>query len=82
MHAFIQICCCGHIRGDPCLVVYGCQGVGSFHVTAAASAGNIGVGWGELSMELHYHSHYSSNIEAVLVVDRHSVRAVVDVSPH
>ena len=45
---FLQIRCRGHIRGDPCLVVYDRQWVGSF-VAAAAVAGNIGVGWGELN---------------------------------
>ena len=82
VRALLQIRCRGHFRDDPCLVVYGRQGVGSFHVAAADVAGNIGVGWGELAMELRSHSHDSSHIEAVLVVDWHSARAVVDGSPH
>ena len=82
VRTFLQFFCRGHFRGNPCLVVYGHQGVGSFHVAADAIADNIGVGWGEIAMELLSHSHYSSHIEAVLVVDRHYARAVVDGSLH
>ena len=77
-----QIRCRGHIRGDPCLVVYGHQWVESFVAAAAAVAGNIGVVQGELAMELRSHSHYRFHIVAVLVVARHYARAVVDGSPH
>ena len=38
----LQIRCCGHICGEPCLVVYGHQWDGSF-VAAVDVAGNIGV---------------------------------------
>ena len=78
---FLQIRCRGHIHGDSCLVVYGRQWVGSF-VAATSVAGNIGVGWGELAMELRSHFHYSSHIVAVLVVAQHSAQAVVAWSPH
>ena len=82
VRAFLQICCRGHIHGDSCLVVYGCQWVGS-SVAATAVAGNIGVGWGELAMALRSHPHCRFHIEAVLVVvSQHSMRAVVDGSPH
>ena len=76
----LQIRCRGHICGNPCLVVYGHQWVGSF--VAAAAAGNIGVVRGELAMELRSHSHYRFHIVAVLVVARHYARAVVDGSPN
>ena len=81
VHSFLQIRCRGHIRGNPCLVVYSRQWVGSF-VDAAAAAGNIVVGWGELAMELRSHSHYSSHIQAVLIVAWNSARAAVDRSLH
>ena len=77
----LQIRCRGHIRGNPCLVVYGHQWVGSF-VAAAAVAGSIGVVREELAMELRSHSHYRFHIVAVLVVARHYAQAVVDGSPH
>ena len=82
VRVFLQIHCHGHIRCDPCLVVYGLYGVGSFHAAAAAVVSNIRVRWGYLATELRSHSHYSSYIEAVLVVDRHSARAVVYGSPN
>ena len=78
----LQIHCRGHICGDSCLVVYSRQWVGRF-VFVAAVAGNIGVGWGELAIALRFHPHCRFHIEAVLVVvARHSARAVVDGSPH
>ena len=52
----LQIRCRGHIRGDPCLVVYGHQWDGNF-VSHVSVAGNIGVVWGELAIELRSHSH-------------------------
>ena len=81
VHVLLQIRCRGHIRGDPCLVVYGHQWAGSF-VVVVVVAGNIGVVRGEIAMELRYHSYYRYHIVAVLVVARHSARAVVDESPH
>ena len=81
MPILLQIRCRGYILGDPCLVVFGHQFSGSF-VAAVAVAGNIGVVRGELSMELHYHSHYRFHIVAVLVVARNSALAFVDGSPH
>ena len=81
MRLFLQICCCGHICGEPCLVVYGHQWDGSF-VAAVDVAGNIGVVQGELAMELRSHSHYRFHIVAVLVVARHSALAVVNGSRH
>ena len=82
VRVFLQFRCCGHIRGDPCLVVYGRQWVGS-SLADAAVVGNIGVELGELDMALCSHPHCRFHIEAVLVVvARHSARAVVDGSPH
>ena len=76
----LQIHCRGHIRSNPCLVVYGHQWAGSFVVVVVA--GNIGVVRGELAMELRSHSHYRFHIVAVLVVARNSALAVVGGSPH
>ena len=82
VRVFLQICCRGHIHSDSCIVVYGRQWVGSF-VAAADVAGNIGVGWGELAMELRSHPHCRFHIEAVLVVVAwYSAWAIVDGSSH